>query len=290
MSHQPLAGIAVVSLATNLPGPLAASRLTSLGAAVVKVEPPQGDPLAATAPSWYDELAAGQDLVTLDLKDNGDRARLEDLLVDADLLLTALRPSALARLGLPESIRRHRLAFVEVVGHDGDLSEVPGHDLTYQAAHGTIVAPMMPLVPVADLLGAERVVTAALAALRQRDRGDDVAHVRVALADAAHDAAAGVRHGLTAPGAVLGGALPGYGIYATTDGYIAVGALEPHFAARLATHVGRTRDALIHRFATNSSQHWEELGASLDIPIVAVREPRAVAAQFPLTPTATPQE
>lgn len=285
MSHQPLAGIAVVSLATNLPGPLAASRLTALGAAIIKVEPPQGDLLAAAAPSWYEELVEGQDVVTLDLKDEGDRSRLEDLLVDADLLLTALRPSALARLGLPESIRRHGLAFVEIVGHDGDLVEVPGHDLTYQAAHGTIVAPTMPLVPVADLIGAERAVTAALTALRQRDRGDGAAHVRVVLADAARDAAAGVRHGLTAPGAVLGGALPGYGIYATTDGYIAVGALEPHFADRLATHLGRTRDALIHRFATNSSQHWEDLGASLDIPIVAVREPRAVAAQFPLSPT-----
>lgn len=288
MSHQPLAGITVVSLATNLPGPLAASRLAALGAAVIKVEPPQGDPLAAAAPSWYDELAAGQDLVTLDLKDEGDRSRLEDLLVNADLLLTALRPSALARLGLPESIRRHRLAFVEIVGHDGDLGEVPGHDLTYQAAHGTIAAPTMPLVPVADLIGAERAATAALTALHQRDRGDDFAHVRVVLADAARDAAAGVRHGLTAPGAVLGGALPGYGIYATADGHIAVGALEPHFADRLATHVGESRDDLVHRFATNSSRHWEDLGMSLDIPIVAVREPRAVASQF--SSTAVTQE
>ena len=289
MSHQPLAGITVVSLATNLPGPLAASRLAALGAAVVKVEPPRGDLLRTAARSWYDELVTGQDVVTLDLKDEDDRSRLEGLLVDADLLLTALRPSALVRLDLPGSIRRHRLALVEIVGHDGDLAEAPGHDLTYQAAHGTIVAPTMPLVPVADLIGAERAVTAALTALRQRDRGDDAAHVRVVLADAARAAAAGVRHGLTAPGAVLGGALPGYGIYATTDGHVAVGALEPHFADRLATHVGRTRDDLTHRFATNSSQHWEALGASLDIPIVAVREPRAVASRRPLDPTPAPR-
>jgi crotonobetainyl-CoA:carnitine CoA-transferase CaiB-like acyl-CoA transferase len=66
---------------------------------VTKVEPPDGDPLALAAPEWYRELAGG-DVVRLDLKASDGRARLDELLAGSDLLLTAQRLSALARLGL----------------------------------------------------------------------------------------------------------------------------------------------------------------------------------------------
>ena len=95
-----LAGTAVVSLAANLPGPLAARRLADLGAQVTKVEPPGGDQLGDHAPDWYRELVAGMDVRVIDLKDAGGREQLESLLDDAQLLLTASRPSSLARLGL----------------------------------------------------------------------------------------------------------------------------------------------------------------------------------------------
>ena len=58
----------VVTTALNIPGPVAAARLRELGATVTKVEPPGGDPLALAAPDWYRELAAGQEVVRLDLK------------------------------------------------------------------------------------------------------------------------------------------------------------------------------------------------------------------------------
>ncbi len=48
----PLAGIRVVAVATNVPGPVAAARLRELGASVTKVEPPEGDPLGIVAPAW----------------------------------------------------------------------------------------------------------------------------------------------------------------------------------------------------------------------------------------------
>ena len=100
---EPLHGISVVSMAVNLPGPLAAARLESLGAAVTKVEPPDGDPAADISHDWYLDLIAGQDVVTLDLKRSRDRRRFDDLLYHADLLLTASRPAALARLRLSSS-------------------------------------------------------------------------------------------------------------------------------------------------------------------------------------------
>jgi alpha-methylacyl-CoA racemase len=48
-----------VSLAFNLPGPVAAAALRDLGASVVKVEPPRGDPLAIVSPKWYADLKRG---------------------------------------------------------------------------------------------------------------------------------------------------------------------------------------------------------------------------------------
>ena len=274
----PLAGLRVISLAVNLPGPLAAARLTSMGASVTKVEPPAGDPLELVAPGWYGELAAGQDVITLDLKDDAGRSDLEDLFATAHVLLTAMRPSAFDRLELGVSVERHGLVLVEIVGYDGDRADEPGHDLTYQAAHGILLPPAMPLVPLVDMLGAERAVTATLAGLRRRSADGASVHERVVLDDVAFHASAAVRHGLTRPGGVLGGGLPGYGIYATTDGHVAVGAIEPHFAERLAAAVGRTREELAARFATESSGRWESLGRSLDIPIVAVHGIHPVAA------------
>ncbi|MCL2780607.1 MAG: CoA transferase [Actinomycetia bacterium] len=276
MTFQPLAGVRVVSLAINLPGPVAAARMAGFGATVTKVEPPSGDPLAALAPDLYRELAAGQAVVTLDLKDPGDRDRLDSLLDQADVLLTSVRPSALDRLGLSDAAQRHDLVHVEIIGFGDERRDEAGHDLTYQAAHGLLRPPAMPLAPVADLLGGERAAAAACAGVVARARGGATAlHYTVVLNDAARDAALGVRHGITTPTGLLGGALPAYGIYATADGHIAVGALEPHFAARLDNLVGRTREELAAAFAAAGNDHWEAFGREHDIPIVAVLEPGA---------------
>ena len=273
-SPEPLAGIRVVSLASNLPGPIAAAQLASMGAQVTKIEPPAGDPLAAVARAWYDELVADQEIVVLDLKQSEQRGRLDDYLADADALITAMRPSALSRLDLHRLSETHpALVHVEIVGHDGDAAEVPGHDLTYQAAHGTLCPPTMPLVPVADLLGAERAVSAAVAGLLSRTRVGRGGHYKIVLDHAAQMAGAAVRHGLMGPATPLGGALPTYRIYPTLDGYVALGALEPHFAARVTEHIGRTIEELESTFKTRTTSDWEAIGRELDIPLAEVKAP-----------------
>ncbi|MGB3699603.1 MAG: CoA transferase [Gordonia sp. (in: high G+C Gram-positive bacteria)] len=268
-----LDGIHVVSLAPNLPGPLAAARLSHLGARVTKIEPPAGDPLATVAPGWYAELIARQQVTVLDLKAPADRAHLDETLATADLLITAMRPSALRRLGLADATTTFpRLGHVEIVGFDGDLEDTPGHDLTYQAAHGTLTPPVMPTVPVADLLGAERAVSESLLILLDRARSGRGLRRRVVLDHAAADAGAAVRHGLTGPGAPLGGAIATYGIYDAADGPVALGALEPHFAARVRDLVGEnpTRANLAHLFSGHPVAHWEALGERDDIPVTGV--------------------
>ena len=93
-----LNGIKVVNLAVNLPGPAAARRLLKLGARVVKVEPPGGDPMFHYSPAWYEQLADGQEIIRIDLKNFGEKRQLDQLLQEADLLITANRPAALAGL------------------------------------------------------------------------------------------------------------------------------------------------------------------------------------------------
>jgi len=271
----PLEGTRVVTLAVNLPGPLACARLHAFGAAVTRVDPPAGDPLAAASPAWYAELSAGQRIVTLDLKAADGRAALEPLLADADLLVTASRPAALDRLGLgwAELHARHpRLCHVTIAGHAPPGQDRPGHDLTYVAAAGLVTPPDPPRTLLADLAGAERAVSTALALLLARARDGEGRHATVALADVAQEFAAPLRHGLTTPGGVLGGGLPLYGLYRAKDGWIAVAALEPAFARRLAAelYVGLDRASLEDAFARRTAAEWEAWARARDLPIVAV--------------------
>ncbi|WP_448851719.1 CoA transferase [Corynebacterium sp. 335C] len=238
-----LDGIRVVCAAINVPGPRAAARLRDMGATLTKVEPPSGDPLAFAAPGWYREMAAGADIVSADLKSAEGRARVDALLAEADVLVTSHRPSALRRMGLADAAVRHpRLCHVEIVGDAGD-PERPGHDLTFQADEGLVAAPGLPRTLVADLAGAEAAASAALGMLLRRGRTGEGGQVLVGLRQAADSVADPLRHGLTAPGGVLGGGLPVYGVYEVADGHVAVAALEPHFIRRLAEAIGSPVDA-----------------------------------------------
>lgn len=273
----PLAGVRAVTIAVNVPGPAAAARLVGLGATVTKVEPPGGDPLASLHPRWYEELAAGQEIVTLDLKQAAGRERLDALLEEADLLLTSNRRAALERLGLaPEALRRRfpTLVHVAIVGHPAPGHDRPGHDLTYAAEHGLVAPPGLPPTLVADLGGAELAVTAALALLLARERGAGGGFAEVPLAGAAERFAAPLRHGATAAGGTLGGGLPRYGLYETRSGWIAVAALEPRFQERLRAELGLdelTRPALERRFTERDAEEWEAWARPRDLPLVAVR-------------------
>jgi crotonobetainyl-CoA:carnitine CoA-transferase CaiB-like acyl-CoA transferase len=273
----PLGGMNVLTLAINVPGPVAAARLAALGATVTKIEPPGGDPLAAACPVWYEGLTVGQRVIRLDLKEPAARAALDELLGKSDLLLTASRPSALARLGLewPTLHARYpRLTHVAIVGHAAPGGERPGHDLTYLAHAGLLSPPTMPRTLFADLAGAERAVSAALALLLDRMRGAEPAYAEVALATVADEFAAPLRHGLTGLLDRLGGETAQYGLYATRDGWLAVAALEPRFRIGLACALGverLDRAELAVIFATRTAAEWEAWGAERDLPLAAVR-------------------
>lgn len=272
----PMRGIRVVSLAVNLPGPATAARLLALGASVTKVEPTAGDPLGLYVPEYYRQLAQGQHIISLDLKQEEARQELDGLLTSADLLITSSRPSALTRLGLgwPQlQARFPALCQVAIVGHPGPQAEVAGHDLTYQASAGTLQPPLLPTVLVADLAGAERATAEALAALLLRARTGRGVLREVALSDVAQDLAQPRVHGLTGPGGLLGGALPTYAVYPAAQGYVALAALEPHFRDRLLAELDSdgSQESLAAIFARRPAAEWEEWARDRDLPIAEVR-------------------
>jgi crotonobetainyl-CoA:carnitine CoA-transferase CaiB-like acyl-CoA transferase len=273
---EPLHNIRVLTLAVNLPGPLAVFRLKQMGAAVVKIEPPSGDVLARACPDWYRELHEGQEILRLNLKEAEDRARLDTWLSWADLLITASRPAALRRLGLSWQelhARYPRLCQVALVGYPAPREDLPGHDLTYQAHAGLLTPPDLPRACVADLAGAQEMVSAALAVLLARERGHGTRLATVSLFRAAQYVAEPLRRGLTAPGGPLGGGLPGYQPYRAREGWIALAALEPHFAQRVVEELGLrelSREELQQVFLTRSAKEWEEWAAEHDLPLAAV--------------------
>lgn len=276
---QPLNGVRVVSLAVNVPGPVAAATLRDLGASVIKVEPPGGDPLAIGSPDWYTRLVSGIQVLSLDLKTGMERRRLDELLAPADLLLTSTRPAALERLGLAWpalQARNPRLCQVAIVGYPAPRQNVPGHDLTYQAATGLVAPPALPLTLIADLGGAQQTVNAALGTLMARDRDGRGVYVEVSLSEAARFFAEPLARGLTADGGPLGGQSSVYNLYRARDGWLALAALEPRFRATLERELAlgvNDRDALSRAFAERSAAEWQAWAETRDLPIVAVRPP-----------------
>lgn len=279
MTLQPLAGLRAVSLAVNLPGPLTAARYIELGAAVTKITPPFGDPLAWVTPGWHDALLAGQQVLALDLKSEAGQAQLAGLLAEADLLLTATRLTALARLGLgwpALSDCYPRLCHVALVGFPPPHVNRAGHDLTYQAHVGLLEPPALPRLPLADYAGAERAVSATLGLLLERERTGRGGQVVVSLVEALAPYTHAICYGLFDAGTFLGGGSPLYGLYRARDGWVALAAVEPHFTGRLMERLELpeiTAAALAAAFATRTAAEWDAWAVAHDIPLAAVREP-----------------
>lgn len=268
MIPKPLDGVRIVSIAVNLPGPVAVARLVADGATAVKIDPPWGDPLRALNPAWCEELHAGIETRVLDLKSQAGAEAIRDLLVYTDIFIASHRPAALARLGLDadELLRRFpHLRHLNIVGDTAD-AETPGHDLTYQAKEG-LVTDRLPATLLADMAGAERVYATTLLLLREPVGSRRV----VGLFDCLQSITAPIRHGLTAPGGPLGGSNPAYGVYAARGGHIAVAALESHFRKHLYAALGLLDGAtLTDAFRGRTPDEWERWASERDIPLVAV--------------------
>src|SRR3974377_2138742 len=124
-----LDGILVVDFTRYLPGPFASRELLELGARVVRVLPPGGDPLQATEPGWHEELNAGKESVTVDLKRGAAPAL--DLLAQADVVLESFRPGVASRLGIGPEHAPETVVYCSITGFGvgGPPAQRHGHGL-----------------------------------------------------------------------------------------------------------------------------------------------------------------
>jgi len=233
---QPLAGLLVVDLTRHLPGPFASRELLRLGARVVRLEAPEGDPLRDIAPEWDAALNAGKESVVSDLKREPELGRA--LVANADVVIEGFRPGVAARLGVGPDDVSERTVYCSITGFGADGPHVAraGHDLNYLGWAGALAdtSPGLPPVQVADLgAGSLTAVTEILAALLERERTGRGARLVVSMTHGAHRFVAHRLNGEPVPRLLTGG-LACYRVYPTADGrWLTVGALESKFFARL---------------------------------------------------------
>jgi len=199
-AQAPLAGIRVIDATGFLAGPFAGLMLADLGADVVKVEAPAGEPLRrfdrrnAPVPPMLANINRNKRSVALDLKDAGGQATFLALLADADVLLHNWRPATERSLGLPDermAAANPRLVRVAITGYgpDGPRADDPAFDTAIQAYCGLMThqggagEPKLVRTYIADKTASTFAVQGVLAALLARERSGQGARIDVAMLD-----------------------------------------------------------------------------------------------------------
>ena len=167
----------ILDLSWQMPGPYATKLLADLGADVISVEPPGGDPVRAY-PTLFQNMNLGKRCMVANLKDEADRKYVLELATDADVLVEGFRPTVADRLGVGyEAIVNTNPGIIYCsisgYGQDGQWAADPGHDLNYEALAGALGGektgtPQIPFLPVADLAGGLMAGFSILAACQAR--------------------------------------------------------------------------------------------------------------------------
>ncbi|WP_326540585.1 CaiB/BaiF CoA transferase family protein [Pseudorhodoferax sp.] len=289
---KPLEGVRIADFSVLFPGPFATTLLADLGADVVKIEAPTGDPGRAMLPELFQATGRNKRSVVLDLKSPQDRAQIAAIAAWADIVIEGFRPGVADRLGIGfEQLQAFnaKLVYCSLSGYgqDGPWKDRPGHDLNYLAAGGALGhsamygrLPGRSSVPLGDICGGALAATSILAALRERDRSGAPARLDLSVFEATLYCAA-LRHGTTGAGDT--GLFPGNDIYAARDGVqVTLALVEDHFWRAFQQLLGHELPALRDaRFDTmhGRRQHGSELAPLLE-QLLASRSAREWAALF----------
>jgi crotonobetainyl-CoA:carnitine CoA-transferase CaiB-like acyl-CoA transferase len=242
-----LDGIRVLDLTIWRPGPYATQLLAEIGADVLKIEPPGGDPMRIY-PDLFASLSANKRSVVLDLKQPDDRRRALELAAAADVVIEGFRPGVAARLGVGyDDVRAVNESVVYCslsgMGQSGPLVAAPGHDINYQAWAGALAPdggpPIVAALPIADLAGGMAAAFAVCAAVIKRLRTGEGECIDVAMTDVLATWTGAIRPQAAGVDQAERG-VPGYGTFATADGqYVALGVIsEDHFWRSLCDVLG----------------------------------------------------
>lgn len=286
----PLSGFKIVELAGIGPGPFAGMLLADMGAEVIRVDRPGGNPMSQMG---HDAAFRNRRSIAIDLKSPEGAAAVVKLCESADAIFEGLRPGVAERLGVgPEQtmVANPKLVYGRMTGwgQTGPLSQSAGHDINYISISGAAAAigpaggkPAIPLNLVGDFGGGSMyLVMGMLAALLEAQKSGKGQVVDAAMSDGAaslmsmfysfHNA------GMFSPkrgSNMLDGGLPIYDYYETSDGKaISIGSLEPQFYAELLQRLelpnelfenqqapqlfAQQREFLTTLFATQTRDYW----------------------------------
>ena len=301
MMELPLEGLIVLEFSQYLSGPSAALRLADLGARVIKIEKPNGGDAGrklAIKNLWADDssllfhtINRNKESFTADLKNADDIIIIKKLIKNADVLIHNFRPGVMDKLGLGYTTSKEinpRLIYAKISGYgkEGPWKNKPGQDLLLQAMTGLAYTtgngdngPVPFGIAVGDILCGAQLVLGIIAALIRRQKTGTGALIEVSLMESLLDfqfellttyftndkqpQRSMINNGhplLSAP----------YGLYKTTDGYIALAMMDIHELADAINcnelksfskdEVFAKRDEikklLAKCFANASSSHW----------------------------------
>lgn len=276
-SARALAGIRVLEVGQVMAGPFCAMQLADLGADVIKVEPPEGDPTRhmgtriGTDSTGFASLNRGKRAIVLDLKAPQGRDALLRLAEHADILIENFRPGVMASLGLdyPSLSKRNPLliyASISGYGQTGPDAAKGGFDLVAQGASGLMSVtgepggpPVKTGVPLTDLGAGLFALAAILAALHHRHATGLGQHIDTSLLEA------GLALSVWESAEYFGGVTPRplgsahrflapYQAIRCEDGYITVGAGTDRLFADFAELLGHPDWASHPDFADASSR------------------------------------
>ena len=270
-SWLPLAGVKLVDFSMFVPGPFASSILADLGAEVIKIESPRGDPGRAYVPVQFETENRNKRSLALDLKAPASAPIVERLAKQADVVIEGFRPGVAKRLGIDyESLRKHngRIVYCSISGYgqSGPWRSRPGHDVNYVAAAGGLAfpgqwlkSPVRSSLPIADMAGGAFAAIAILAAVSEGKS----AYLDLSLFEAAFFLCA-MRHSLDPGVDARAHLFPVNDVFETADGKcLTLGILEEHFWQNFVKLVPQLAD---ERFSSDAKRraNGDELSRLLE--------------------------
>jgi crotonobetainyl-CoA:carnitine CoA-transferase CaiB-like acyl-CoA transferase len=279
----PMHGLRVVDFSIMVAGPFCTRLMADLGAEVIKVEPPEGDPMRAARPeraghsAYYAHLNAGKRSVVLDLKAPADRDAALALATHADVVLQAFRPGVMERLGLgyaAVSARNPRVVYASVSGYgqSGPLADRPAFAPMIQATSGMELAIMGHLgadrpPPVgifsADVMTSLFTLIGVQAALAARAATGQGTHVDATLLETMHHL---LPYEIQEAQFPLAEPRPNYTPVRTRDGFVMVVIVTPANFQHLCRLIERPDLLTDVRFATSPERraHLDQLMGEVD--------------------------
>ncbi|WP_044022461.1 CaiB/BaiF CoA transferase family protein [Bacillus sp. SG-1] len=311
-----LKGIKIIDFTNYIPGPFATQRLAEMGAEVIKVEAPDGDPARNTGKGLvFTAHNRGKKSITINLKHNEGQKLALGLLKKADAVMESFRPGVMERLGLgykDVSSINPGIIYCSITGygHSGKMSRLGSHDLNYMSLSGALAQlkdeignPVHPTHTFADYVGGLAASERILAGLVSRSLSGEGSYHCLSIAESMAslmtnhvliEKETGYQNGV----GVLNGAVISYGLYATKDQkHVCLAALEPKFWRNFCQALGRDEwlsahltkpdtnnevyCEMIELFKSKSLSEWAAFGMEVDCCLTPVLEAGEIA-EYPL--------